>query len=43
MLIIVYNCTRGTQHSIEQLVLFISPLILQTIVIAQMMSAGEEG
>jgi len=34
--IIVHNC--GTQHSTEQLIIF--PLILQTIVIAHMLSTG---
>jgi len=39
--IIVYNCR--TQHSTEQFWYVIFPLILQTIIIAQMLSTGKEG
>jgi len=41
VLITVHNCR--TQHSTEEKVLIILPLILRTIIIAQMMSTGGEG
>jgi len=41
--VIFKNCSYTVVHNTAQKVLIIFPFILQTIVIAEMMSAGAEG